>query len=109
LSLIRKALTEATCQKPVDTELHMHHYLVHGGAMVWQVRLSKKMEKKSKTLPLVVQGLLFQLMREIAILGPVRGDWPNYSKLGAGQHHCHLKKGSLVMLQFGKKEINKSV
>jgi hypothetical protein len=23
----------------------------------------------------------------------VRGDWPNYSKLAGGRHHCHLKKG----------------
>jgi hypothetical protein len=22
--------------------------------------------------------------------GPVRGDWPNYSKLADGSHHCHL-------------------
>lgn len=64
-----------------------------GGDMVWHVRLSRKMEKKSKALPQVVQELLFQLMREIAILGPVRGNWPNYSKLGANRHHCHLKKG----------------
>jgi hypothetical protein len=32
-------------------------------------------------------------MREIAMLGPVRGNWPNYSKLGSSQHHCHIKKG----------------
>lgn len=25
--------------------------------------------------------------------GPVRGNWPNYGKLGPGRHHCHLKKG----------------
>ena len=25
--------------------------------------------------------------------GPVRGNWPHYSSLGPGRHHCHLKKG----------------
>jgi hypothetical protein len=61
---------------PVDIKFYMHYYLVHEGYMVWQVRLSKKLEKKSKALPPLVQVLLFQLMREIAILGPVRGNWP---------------------------------
>lgn len=23
----------------------------------------------------------------------MRGNWPNYSKLGKNRHHCHLKKG----------------
>ena len=23
-------------------------------------------------------------------MGPVRGNWPNYSKLADGSHHCHL-------------------
>ena len=39
-------------------------------------------------------------MNEIANLaedlrdkGPNRGDWPNYSKLGPDQYHCHLSPG----------------
>jgi len=40
-----------------------------------------------------IRELLFQLLREIESSGPVRGNWPNYSKLGDGKHHCHLKKG----------------
>ena len=38
------------------------------------------------------QTLLF-LAHEIARNGPVRGDWPNYGKLGPHRHHCHLKQG----------------
>ena len=26
-------------------------------------------------------------------MGTVRGNWPNYSKLGPKDHHCHIKKG----------------
>ena len=32
-------------------------------------------------------------MKEIEIVGPVRGNWPNYSKLGGMRHHCHIKDG----------------
>lgn len=33
------------------------------------------------------------LMKEIEFLGPIRGNWKNYSKLGSIEHHCHLKSG----------------
>jgi len=47
----------------------------------------------SGKLPDAIKASLQALMGEIAILGPVRGNWPNYSKLGEDRHHCHLKKG----------------
>ena len=25
--------------------------------------------------------------------GPIRGNWPNFSKLEKSDYHCHLKKG----------------
>jgi hypothetical protein len=49
--------------------------------------------KQQRKLPQRVRELLFQLTRDIEAAGPVRGDWPNYSKLAPGEHHCHLKKG----------------
>jgi hypothetical protein len=36
---------------------------------------------------------MYSLLRDIELYGPVRGDWPNYGKLGKGRHHCHIKKG----------------
>lgn len=61
--------------------------------MPWAVFLSKKADKLSGKLPDAIKASLQALMGEIAILGPVRGNWPNYSKLGEDRHHCHLKKG----------------
>lgn len=55
--------------------------------------MSKRADKLAGKLPAAVRAALQTLMDEIAILGPVRGDWPNYSKLGDDRHHCHLKKG----------------
>ena len=49
--------------------------------------------KQQRKLPQRARELLFQLLRDIEVTGPVRGDWPNYSKLASGEHHCHLKKG----------------
>ena len=30
---------------------------------------------------------------EMELYGPVRGNWPNYSRLSERRHHCHIKKG----------------
>ncbi|MFZ5426743.1 MAG: type II toxin-antitoxin system RelE family toxin [Thermodesulfobacteriota bacterium] len=61
--------------------------------MAWTVKLSGKAAKSFKRLPLAVQKALVLLLQDMEDGGPVRGDWPNYSKLGVGRHHCHLKKG----------------
>ncbi len=61
--------------------------------MAWSVVLSARVVKQQRKLPQSIRELLFQLAKDIEVAGPVRGDWPNYSKLTAGKHHCHLKKG----------------
>jgi mRNA-degrading endonuclease RelE of RelBE toxin-antitoxin system len=62
--------------------------------MGWTVVFANRSRKQKEKLPQRVQEILFQLVREIETSGPVRGDWPNYSKLSNDEHHCHLKKGS---------------
>ncbi len=60
---------------------------------MWQVILSRKARKQVDELPRIVKENLYALLRDIEEHGPIRGDWPNYSKLKPGQHHCHIKKG----------------
>ena len=61
--------------------------------MAWTVSLTKKAEKQKQKLPEPVQLKLIALIKEIEVSGPVRGNWPNYSKLGGLKHHCHIKDG----------------
>ena len=61
--------------------------------MKWQVVIPKRINKMIERLPVGVKRSLLALLKEIEIKGPVRGDWPNYSKLKNQRHHCHLKKG----------------
>ena len=68
----------------------------------WQVNLSRKAGKQAarykKEQPKVYAELA-ALMKDIAINGPVRKNWPNFSALGNGKgipdnaYHCHIKKG----------------
>jgi hypothetical protein len=61
--------------------------------MAWAVTFSGKSWKQKNKLPEKIRELLFQLAMDIEASGPVRGDWPNYSRLSEHRHHCHLKKG----------------
>ena len=60
---------------------------------MWQVILSRDALKDIRGLPWLAQKRAFTLIKEIETVGPVRGDWPNYSKLPGNRHHCHIKKG----------------
>ncbi|BBO88358.1 type II toxin-antitoxin system RelE family toxin [Desulfosarcina ovata] len=62
--------------------------------MSWEVTLSRQAGKQVSRLPLNVRKRLFYLLTEIEQGGPVRGNWPNYSKLKENVHHCHIKKGN---------------
>ncbi len=60
----------------------------------WQVNISKKATRQIWELPdKAIRESMYSLLRDIELHGPVRGDWPNYGKLGRGRHHCHIKKG----------------
>ncbi|MBY0384573.1 cytotoxic translational repressor of toxin-antitoxin stability system [bacterium] len=58
--------------------------------MSWSVTIKKKVVKSLKKLPKNVQEDLMALLVDLEDSGPIRGDWPNYSKLADGSHHCHL-------------------
>ncbi len=61
--------------------------------MKWNVRIKKQVLRQLRKCPKHVTIRLTALLAEIEVAGPVRGNWPNYGKLGPNRHHCHLKKG----------------
>ena len=67
--------------------------------------LNKKLKNSLKKLPKRVVDSLYALLTMIEIMGPIRGDWPNYAKLAKNIHHCHLKKGNPTYVA-GWKESN---
>ncbi len=62
--------------------------------MGWRVVFSGKAAKRYRELPEGVKTIVILLVKEIELLGPVRGNWKSYGKLEGGErHHCHLKSG----------------
>lgn len=62
--------------------------------MNWKVFFSKRAHRQFNNLPENIQGRIAALVEEIKVLGPIRGNWKNYGKLGANRHHCHVKSGN---------------
>lgn len=56
----------------------------------YNVLIKNKISKKLAKCPLAVKQLFYQLIYELETEGPVQKEWPNYSKLGENEHHCHL-------------------
>jgi mRNA-degrading endonuclease RelE of RelBE toxin-antitoxin system len=61
--------------------------------MNWTVTAAKAVRRQVDRLPMRVRERLFALLMEMERGGPIRGNWPNYGKLGPWRHHCHIKKG----------------
>lgn len=61
--------------------------------MAWTVNYSRKAARLREKLPERVRAIVDALVLDLRATGPVRGDWPNYSKLSDTTHHCHLKRG----------------
>jgi mRNA-degrading endonuclease RelE of RelBE toxin-antitoxin system len=62
--------------------------------MVWTVKIMRRALKQVDRLPVKIRESLADLIRDMEFHGPVRENWPNYSKLSENRHHCHIKKGN---------------
>lgn len=72
--------------------------------MKWTVTINRKAERQALSLPRKVVDRLRLLTEEIKLSGPVRGNWPNYSRLSSDRHHCHLKKGKPTYVAVWREE-----
>lgn len=69
---------------------------------MWQILIPKKVLGDLKALPESISANFWALIKAMAVLGPVRGDWPNYGKLRPKIHHCHVKKGQPTYVMVWK-------
>jgi len=72
----------------------------------WTVRIKKKVQKKVRKLPQNLKDVLESLVVDLEDRGPVRGDWPNYSKLSDGSHHCHLNYSYVAVWIEENRQLN---
>ncbi|MDQ3002066.1 MAG: hypothetical protein M3Y08_12505 [Fibrobacterota bacterium] len=73
--------------------------------MAFEVRVKKQALKKLPKLPSLVQEKFAFLTRDLKEKGPVQAAWPNYSKLGKDQYHCHLNYSYVACWTYQKETI----
>ncbi len=57
----------------------------------WKVSFTNTSAKQARKLGMREQEKLKALLIDLRISGPIRPNWPNYSKLDKkNHHHCHL-------------------
>jgi mRNA-degrading endonuclease RelE of RelBE toxin-antitoxin system len=59
--------------------------------MTWDVTFTKKAARQRDKLAPRERAVLDFLLFDLQLSGPVQPSWPNYSKFGEGEHHCHLR------------------
>ncbi len=59
-------------------------------SMKYEVRIKKNVARGLKKLPSNIQKLLFLLVADLQVDGPIQTSWRKFSPLGLGRYHCHL-------------------
>ena len=55
-----------------------------------EVKIKKKILKKLQKIPKDIQFTFESLVDDLTEKGPIRKEWPNFSKIGDNKYHCHL-------------------
>jgi hypothetical protein len=58
--------------------------------MEYIVKIKRRVRKMADRMPKEEQSRFDSLTKALRARGPARPEWPNYSKLGRNEHHCHL-------------------
>ena len=70
--------------------------------MEYHVTVRRKTARDLLRLPEDVKKLFFLLAGDLKADGPFQPSWPNYSPLGGGKYHCHLKHGYVACWKWEK-------
>ncbi len=56
----------------------------------YEIRIRKRVVRRLEKLPKRIRQLLFLLIEDLKMDGPIQKNWKNFSPLGKDQYHCHL-------------------
>ncbi|MBT3312705.1 MAG: hypothetical protein HN379_12010 [Desulfobacteraceae bacterium] len=73
--------------------------------MTYKIAIKKKTNKNLKKLPNSIKEKFLVLAENLEESGPVQSGWPNYSKLGKNEYHCHLSRSWIACWRHEKNTI----
>ena len=59
---------------------------------MYDVIVKKKVLRGIEKLPENIQKKMVNFVEDLREKGPIRSEWPNFSKLGKDRYHCHLSR-----------------
>ena len=72
---------------------------------MYKVKILKRAIKRIEKMPIRIQKSFKNLLEDLEEKGPIRTDWPNYSKLDENTYHCHLARKWVACWQWEKESI----
>ena len=72
---------------------------------MYEVFFTKRVLKQVKDLPDFIQKKLAVLVDDLREKGPIRAEWPNFSKLDKDEYHCPLAHKWVVCWRCENKSI----
>lgn len=73
--------------------------------MKFKVRIKKAIVKNLGKLPAKEYRKFDLLVQNLEEQGPAQPSWPNFSKLGKNEYHCHLSRSWVACWRHEKKTI----
>ena len=70
---------------------------------MYEVILNKRTLKNIERMPVKIQKKMVTLIDDLHTKGPSRNEWPNFSKIGENDYHCHLSYKWVACWHYEKK------
>lgn len=59
---------------------------------MYEVIIKRKISKNIEKMPENIQDMMIALIEDLKSKGPIRSEWPNFSRLDKDRYHCHLSR-----------------
>ena len=59
---------------------------------MYEILVKNKILKSFEKMPENIQIKMLNLVEDLRSNGPIRSEWPNFSRLAKDRYHCHLSK-----------------
>ena len=72
---------------------------------MYRVLVSRKVLRGISRMPESIQLRMANLVEDLREKGPIQGTWPNFSRIGKNEYHCHLSRKWVVCWYWEKAAI----
>jgi hypothetical protein len=59
---------------------------------MYKILVSRKVLRSISKMPESIQMKMANLVEDLRDKGPVQAGWPNFSRIGKTEYHCHLSR-----------------